>query len=501
MAQRVTEAAPPSARPPTPPPPQGRVPPPLTARSMTASASGASAALTGHGVRAPDRVLLAAGNSPEFVAVLLGLLDLGVSVALADPGAPAAALTASAVEVGADWLVTDRPTAPGAPRTIPLADAAGDAGGALADPDLVRWTARADGLISWSSGSTGAPKAVVRAGAAIEGNLARTADRMGYRADDVLAPLLPFSHQYGMSMVLLARRAGCGLLVAPARLDRALPALAEHGVTVVDATPVTFRSALNLLARKEGLVDALTGVRMWCTGGAPLGDELARRFTEVTGAPLLDGYGSTELGNVALAGPGAPDTCLPLAGLSVRVLDERGAPAPPGVIGRVWVDSPDTASGVLADGVLVPRPPGPQHTHDLGLLDERGGLRVIGRERAVARRGHTLYPDRLAHLAGACGAPVQVVPLPRGEDDWRLVFVVEDPRLTAAAWWRARFGEVLARHELPDRVLVVAELPRLPSGKTDLVRVTDIVRSADTSTGQDAERAASRGHRTGRALP
>ncbi|MFF7259428.1 class I adenylate-forming enzyme family protein [Streptomyces sp. NPDC008159] len=471
-------------------------------------------ALRALGVLPRHRVALHASNSPAFVAVLLGLMQLGAGVVLVDHLRSPRSAAAAAARAGADRLIHEGP--PSRERTGPVPSLSLDAPalrGALLDEEgpaeppaplpgetapartpgtperwtaaaplpLDAWARRDDALIAWSSGSTGEPKAIVRSGRSVLANTRRTVERMGYRDDDVLAPLLPFSHQYGFSLVLLAHLSGCRLLVTPyRRLDRALDTVAAHRATVVDATPSVHRSLLRLAELRPERVEELRAVRLWCTGGGPLDAALARDFRATMGRPLLDGYGSTELGNVALAGPDAPEDCLPLPGLQVSVRDPEGRPLPPGEPGEVWVRTPDATVGLLdADGTTV-RPPGDGdfRTHDLGVLDARGGLRVLGRMSAVTRHGYTLYPAALARRAERCGRPVHVAAVRHGDRETRLVFVVEDPLRRSPAAWAGDFQKVLEPYELPNLVLVLDAFPLSSNGKTDVSRLEERARRA-----------------------
>lgn len=448
---------------------------------MRRAAASAGLGLSESGVEPRHRVLLTGRNTADLVCTLLGLIQLGTSVVLADPTLPPARLRRLALDAGVDHVVADPAIGeamaatgdPTAPRCLPSTVPPGPRRvGVGAELDLAAWSARRDALVVCTSGSTGAPRAVVRSGRSVVANTARTAAVMGYRPSDVLAPLLPYSHQYGMSLVLLAATTGAGLLVAPSdRLDLALPAVAEHRATVVDATPATYRMLLRRAARRPALAATFGAVRMWCTGGAPLDEALAGEFAAVTGRALLDGYGTSELGNVALAAPGGPARCLPLPGVVVSVVDERGDGVDAGTVGEVRVDSPDRATGYLRHGRLHAEAPGPLRTGDLGCLDRTGALRVIGRSAAVHRNGHTLYPDQIAAAASFCGALAHVVPVPDGDHDVRLVLFVEDGSgVDHHVWWR-RLRDVLGRHELPNRVVVLERFPLTGSGKVDRRRL------------------------------
>ncbi len=458
--------------------------------------------LADRGVAPSDRVVLTAANSPEFVVGLFALLHHGVSVALVDRALPARECSEVVAESGARWMLSDHDgleaefdpvrigwldlTALAAEAEAgTAADGAGTADEG-AELDLGAWGSRPDALVVWTSGSTGRPKGIVRSGASVLGNSARTARRMRYRADDVLCPLLPFTHQYGLSMLLLWWRAGATLVLCPSAGTKAAVELVErHAVTVVDAVPASYVTLLRLLERDAAAPD-LSSVRLWCVGGEPLLEDLRAQFLERLGQPLLDGYGASELGNIALAGADDPTGCgTPLDGVEVEVVDDADQAVPPGTAGQIVVASPDVMTGVLEPGGRVWPVHRPRFaTGDLGYRDEQGRLHVLGRRAAVHRLGYTLYPDAIAHKAAGCGVPVQVVPVDDRRGGSALVFVVADPRLRPVAHWRRLLVEQVGAHERPNRVVVVERFPGGPNGKVDRAALAELAADVLGGSGQ-----------------
>ncbi|MGD3105436.1 class I adenylate-forming enzyme family protein [Streptomyces sp. YGL11-2] len=436
----------------------------------------AAHALRELGVRPGERVLVQGDNSVDYVVTLLALMHLDTSLIPLDHRLSAADAGAAARQAHAGRLVTaDATTAlPGLPahRVVHYPRLAADApqppGAAV---DLTRWFDRPDALVLWSSGTTGRPKGVVKPGRAVLDNSQRTIQAMDYRTDDVLAPLLPFSHQYGLSVILLWWLARCTLLVTPyQRIDAAVQQAAAHGATAVDAAPSTYHSLLGVLRRRPEVRAGLAGVRIWGVGGAPLPAPLAESFRTAMGRPLLDGYGLTELGNVALATPDAPLGCgRPLPGVRLRVLRPDGTPAAPGELGGIEVRSPGLMAGYLQDdGSPAPVDPDAWYpTADLGSVDADGIVRVVGRNQAVHRLGFTLYPESLERRAEACGRPVKVLAVPDQRRGSALHFVVADPDDEAPLTWRRRLAPHLAEYEQPNAVHVVGHFPLTANGKTD----------------------------------
>ncbi|MFI1801698.1 aldehyde dehydrogenase family protein [Streptomyces sp. NPDC020379] len=425
---------------------------------------GATELLARRGIESGSRVMLSGANSPEWVVDLLALIHLDASVVLADHRAPLSQRSKIRAQARVVLEISGSTGDTAAPRP---------ASNTAVVPDMSAWARRQDAAISWSSGTTGSPKGIVRSGRSILDNLAVSSERMGYRPDDVFLPVLPYSHQYGLSLVLCWWLGGGSLVVhgSATRLDRALAVGVDNGLSIVDGAPSTYYSLLNLLDRRPALATALKSVRAWCVGGAPLGRDLAARFHARTGRHLLDGYGATEVGNIALAPDTDPVGCgTPLPGVVVEVHDDQGRALPNGRLGELVVRSDGLMTGHLGDdGEIIPVS-GPVHrTGDIGLLDDAGHVFPVGRKHAVHRDGHTLYPDHLAERAGSAGAQTVVVAVPDERLGCRLVFVIADPDDHEPAHWKRLLRSVLARYEQPDHVVVLPALPLTTTGKPDLV--------------------------------
>ncbi|MEU2560354.1 class I adenylate-forming enzyme family protein [Streptomyces longispororuber] len=446
--------------------------------------------LRAEGVRPGDRVLLKAGNSAAWLNAFFALMHVGASIVLVDQQEHARE-TGRIVERTRARLCLyddDAPIPSDTQDAVYLYKLLVEASGLVpTEPalDFDAWCALPDGLIMWSSGSTGTPKGVVKNGGRFLENLRRNATHMGHGRGDVLLPLLPFAHQYGLSMVLIAWLAECSLIVAPhRRLDRSLLMGGQCGVTVVDATPATYRSMLNLAGRQPEVRRALDGVRMFCSGAAPLDPALSDAYVEEFGRPLLDSYGSTELGNIAFATIDNPVACgQVMKGLELTVQDDDGNVLPAGEMGELVVNTPDMMAGYLAeDGTLDPVEQGWYRTGDLGHLDAAGNLFVAGRKLAVHRMGYTLYPEIIERKAAAAGCTVKVVALPDDARGSELVFFVEDPSGQDAAAWRRRIKDALPAYEHPNRVVVVDSFPLNRNGKPDRRALEQ--RAAERSTAE-----------------
>lgn len=449
--------------------------------------------LVGRGLRSVDRVLVCDESTPETALVVLALIDAGVSIVLLDPGLPPGEVEQISARTGSAATITARPLPPAAGRVDlggsgALVGAVGERADCRCDrrapSGFTAWACRDDGIVLWTSGSSGRPRGVVRSGGSVLENVRATVEAMRYRPDDVLLPLLPVSHQYGLSLVLAWWLVGCTLVLGNHRRPvQTLRASAPLGVTVVDAAPPVVEDILDLL-QQHGSDAVAPRVRMWCVGGSPLRPSLAQRFRRVTGHALLDGYGSTELGNVSLATLERPDglgAVLPGVELSVRRV--HGEPAEAGETGELWIRSEYVFTATIGDERPAEVDDGWYRTGDIGSLDADGVLRVIGRVGAVHRGGHTISLSSLEDRADRAGIPLTLVALADERRGAHLTAFIEDGGTHTRAAWIDRVRAALPAHEWPNRVVVVAELPRLGNGKVDRPRL-----AADAEAGRASVR-------------
>ncbi|MFF1561805.1 class I adenylate-forming enzyme family protein [Streptomyces sp. NPDC058279] len=431
------------------------------------------------GVGLGDRVMLKAGNSAGYVCVLYALMHVGASIVLVDQQEHVEETRRIALKTGVKvTFVDDETPIDQDADPIHLYELmVATAGRRPVDGTLSfdAWGELPDGLIMWTSGSTGSPKGVVKSGGKFLANLRRNAHQVGHRPDDVLMPLLPFAHQYGLSMVLIAWLTRCSLVIAPyRRLDRALRMAGDSGTTVIDATPASYRSILGLISRRPSLRNHLAATRMFCVGAAPLDAPLVESYVQEFGLPLLDSYGSTELNNISFATLDNPVSCgRAMDGIRLRIVDEDGREVPAGQVGEIEVDTPDALEGQIADdGSVVAAPKGWYATGDLGHLDADGNLFVLGRKFAVHRMGYTLYPELIERKVAAEGCPTRIVPVPDTLRGSQLVFFVEDEQQRDAAHWRERLCALLPAFEQPNRVVVLERFPLNRNGKPDKKELT-----------------------------
>jgi malonyl-CoA/methylmalonyl-CoA synthetase len=377
------------------------------------------------------------------------------------------------------------PLAGGAP--VETLDAAGQ--GSLADIAAAQGGAFAtvpragDDLaaICYTSGTTGRSKGAMLTHRALASNAATLVDLWRFTARDVLIHALPLYHVHGLFVATnVALMAGAGMILRP-RFDPAAVVADFARATVLMGIPTFYT---RLLAH-PGLDEAAAApMRLFISGSAPLLAQTHRAWTARTGKPILERYGMTETGmNTSNPHDGerVPGTVgFPLPDVALRIVDERtDLEVAPGSIGGIEVKGPNvcagywrnpekTAEAFRADGFFI--------TGDLGVIDARGYVSIVGRDKdLIITGGLNVYPKEVETEIDALAGVLEsaVIGLPHadfGEAVTAVIAVAPGAAVTEQGVQEA-LAERLARFKQPKRVILVADLPRNAMGKVQKARL------------------------------
>ena len=334
-------------------------------------------------------------------------------------------------------------------------------------------------VLLWTSGTTGAPKAVVETLPALWAKASFFAETMRPGPDDVHLMYLPVAHAFGMTLSLLALATG-GRLVLTDRFspERALQLVADENVTVLPGTPTHFTLLLRALDPARHTTETL---RWAVSAAAPLPASLADEMYSRLDVEIMHVYGCSEgflalttdrdtirLGSVgSRVFQGPPGT--PPDG-SVVVLDtDRDVRLAAGEVGEIAYGAAHPVR-YWAEPLLATN--GWYRTGDLGFIDAGGCTFVLGRLKELINRGG---------LKVACGEieralrnlavvdDCAVIPSPDavlGEAICACVVPVPGTVPTLGEL-RSQLRDVLARHKLPDELCLLEEMPRSSLGKVD----------------------------------
>lgn len=353
-----------------------------------------------------------------------------------------------------------------------------------------------DLAVIYTAGAEGKPKGVRLGHRALLANAAAVGELLALTADDRVHTPVPFSTVFGFSVLLGTIVAGATLVLED-EFDAAstLALIEREAVTVLHAVPTMW----HMLMRAPSFAPSrVRSVRTGVIAGSAVAESLVVR---VRGwCDVLVAYGLTETGP-AITMTRRTDSedrrnatvgC-PLPGVDVKAVDlVAGGLHGPEAVGELAVRSPYLMQGYLRmpeETARVHTPEGYFLTGDLGIIDEDGCVRILGRRReAITRGGFQVYPrdveDRLrAHPAvdDVCviGVPHEVL----GEQVCACIVPVEGAVLTGRdITLYAR--DVLAHYKVPDLVRFYDALPLSGSGtvrRRELARALALELSASHS--------------------
>jgi malonyl-CoA/methylmalonyl-CoA synthetase len=459
-----------------------------------------AAVLSDMGLVPGDRVCIQVEKSVEAIALKLGAVRAGVIFVPLNTAYTPAEIAYFVGDAEPKLLVCD-PS-----RREALAEAAGKVGARIETLDaagkgslaaLAEATAAstrdadrgADDIaaILYTSGTTGRSKGAMLSHDNLASNAVTLVDHWRFTAQDVLLHALPIYHTHGLfvatNVVLLA---GASMIFLPKfdadEIMRLMPrATAMMGVP-------TFYTRL---LQHEGLTrEATRHMRLFVSGSAPLLAETHREWSARTGHAILERYGMTET-NMNTSNPydgdRVPGTVgFPLPDVALRVVDpETGSAVPQGGIGMIEVKGPNvfkgywrmpekTASEFRPDGFFI--------TGDLGKIDERGYVHIVGRGKdLIITGGFNVYPKEIETeidaIPGVVESAVIGVPHPDFGEGVVAVVVCEKGAGPDEAAILAELSAKLAKFKQPKRVFLVPELPRNTMGKVQKNVLRDVHKS------------------------
>jgi malonyl-CoA/methylmalonyl-CoA synthetase len=329
--------------------------------------------------------------------------------------------------------------------------------------------------ILYTSGTTGRSKGAMLTHENLVSNTLALIETWRFMSDDVLIHTLPIYHTHGLfvatNCVLFA---GARMIFLP-RFDpeeifRALPR-----ATCMMGVPTFYT---RLLQDQRLSREATAHMRLFVSGSAPLLAETHREWQARTGHAILERYGMTET-NMNTSNPYEGDRVpgtvgFPLPGVDVRIADpDSGARLPAGEIGMIEVKGPNVFKGYWRQPEKTKaefRPDGFFITGDLGKIDERGYVHIVGRGKdLIITGGFNVYPkeveSEIDSLPGVEESAVIGLPHPDFGEGVTAVLVPQKGASVDEKAVIAALEKRLAKFKLPKRVFVVPELPRNAMGK------------------------------------
>ncbi|SDG43676.1 malonate--CoA ligase [Roseospirillum parvum] len=463
--------------------------------------------LTELGLAKGDRVAVQVEKSPEALALYLACLKAGlvflpmntayrsdeVDYLLGD-AEPGLFVCRPEQQAEAEKLAAAR----GCPRVMTLGAPLGTNGsGSLAEAaasqpaEFAPLPLAEDDLAAmlYTSGTTGRPKGAMLTHRNLAANGLALRDSWRFTENDVLLHALPIFHAHGLFVachcVLLA---GAAMIWLP-RFDAAQVIENLPRATTFMGVPTFYT---RLLAEPAFNRDTTAHMRLFTAGSAPMLAATHEAFTERTGHKVLERYGMTETGmntGNPYDGERIPGTVgLPFPGVSVRVVDDADSPLPTGSAGNIqvkgdnvmlgyWRMPEKTAEEFTADGWF--------RTGDIGLIDAKGYLSIVGRAKdMIISGGYNVYPKEIEGLIDALPevkeSAVVGVPHPDFGEVGIAIVVPADNQTPDGDTIINHLKNTLANYKVPKKVFTTDTLPRNTMGKVQKNLLRDQHRSLFT---------------------
>lgn len=331
--------------------------------------------------------------------------------------------------------------------------------------------------ILYTSGTTGRSKGAMISHGNLVSNARALVEAWAITGDDWLLHALPIFHIHGLFVATNSLlMAGASLLFVE-KFDATEVLRLLPQVNLLMGVPTFYTRLLD----QPGLTrEAVAHMRLFVSGSAPLTAETHKAFRERTGVAILERYGMTETGmntSNPLNGERIAGTVgFPLPGVELRITDptsKEAKPLPQGEPGMIevrganvfrgyWRMPEKTAEELRADGFFM--------TGDIGLVDDKGYVQIVGRSKdMIISGGYNVYPKELEQiidtLPGVAESAVIGVPHRDFGEGVTAVVVAKPGEQPSEADILAGLDGKLARYKQPKRVLVVGALPRNVMGK------------------------------------
>uniref|UniRef100_A0A7C4ERK8 Long-chain fatty acid--CoA ligase n=1 Tax=Desulfomonile tiedjei TaxID=2358 RepID=A0A7C4ERK8_9BACT len=349
----------------------------------------------------------------------------------------------------------------------------------IADPYKPNWEDTA--FLLYTGGTTGVSKGVQLTHANLSSNVQQIRAWFTEFEDgsETVVGCLPFFHSFGMTTAMnMGIFYGYGDVLVPKPEPKSvLEAISKYKATYLPAVPTMYNGMINFPDLKKYDISSLRGC---FSGGAPLPLETIKRFEQLTGSQICEGYGLTETSPVATINPFGgktkPGTIgLPLPNTLVKLVDvddynkeittigepgELCIKGPQVTIG--YINRPEENAIAFRDGWLL--------TGDIAVMDEEGYLSIVDRKKdMIISGGFNIYPRDVDEVLFAHPKVMEacVIGVPDAYSGERIkAFVVLKPGETATEEEIIEYcRQNLVKYKVPKYVEFVDSLPKSAVGK------------------------------------
>ncbi|NME66888.1 AMP-binding protein [Flammeovirga aprica] len=334
-------------------------------------------------------------------------------------------------------------------------------------------------FLQYTGGTTGVAKGAILTHRNIVANLEQSnAWLQGCLEEgkELVITALPLYHIFALTvncMTMMKIGAHNLLITNPRDMDAFLKEISKYKFSILTGVNTLFNGMLN--HKKFADID-FSELKVTIGGGMAVQEAVAKRWEEVTGCTLAEGYGLTETSPVVcvhrLDSPKIGTIGLPYPSTNVKILNEEGVEVPIGEEGELCVKGPQVMKGYWKRDDETAEtffPNGWLRTGDIATMDHHGYFKIVDRKKdMILVSGFNVYPNEveevLAMHDGVAECAVIGVPDEKSTEAVKCFIVKKDQHLTAEAL-KDFCKHNLAGYKVPKHYEFRTELPKSTVGK------------------------------------
>jgi malonyl-CoA/methylmalonyl-CoA synthetase len=331
--------------------------------------------------------------------------------------------------------------------------------------------------ILYTSGTTGRSKGAMLTHGNLLSNARVLKKYWGWKAGDVLIHALPIFHVHGLFVAIHGALINGSKMVWLSRFDPKQVIAAMPRATVFMGVPTLY---VRMLAEPSLTREAARTMRLFVAGSAPLLIETFNQWRERTGQTILERYGMSET-VMLTSNPYDPavgerrgsTVGFSLPGVGLRIRGESDQDLAAGEVGDIEVKGPNVFKGYWRMPEKTAQeftPDGWFRTGDVGKIDERGYVHIVGRSKdLIISGGYNVYPAEIEgyinEMAGVAESALVGVPHPDFGEVGVAIVIAKPGATVDGDAIVAGLKNRLANFKIPKRCFVVDALPRNTMGK------------------------------------
>jgi long-chain acyl-CoA synthetase len=300
-------------------------------------------------------------------------------------------------------------------------------------------------FLQYTGGTTGVAKGAILTHGNMVANVQQVAAWVGRdlrEGEEIAVVPLPLYHVYALTCNLVFMKIGAHvvLITNPRDIPRFIDELKKINFTAIIGVNTLFNALLNA----PGFAQVSTrGMKLATAGGMAVQRAVAERWKDVTGVPLVEGYGLTETAPVAISNAlsikdWTGTIGLPIPSTEAAILDDEGNELAAGELGEICIRGPqvmkgywnrpeETAKVFTANGWL--------RTGDMGFMDQRGYFKITDRKKdMIVVSGFKVFPNEIEDVVMMHPGVLEVAAIgvhdEKSGEAVKIVVVKKDPALT-----------------------------------------------------------------------